>query len=377
MRLVAEDLGRTVLELPVGFKYIAAEMLSGEVLIGGEESGGVGFGMHLPERDALFAAMLVLEALVAGGQPLGKRLEALRDRCGGASHYDRLDLRLPDMDSRRRLEALLGRTATADRGWCCRPGGDHHRWRETATWPKPLADAPFLWNRTAVASVLRGAGCWAGGRSARLGPQLRGGSMSPTLRTLVIASGNRGKIREFEHLLSSLPLRITAQPDGLEVEETGQTFAANARLKAVAVANATESWALADDSGLSVDALNGAPGVHSARYAPTDPERISRLLEALKNHDHRSAHFCAALCLAAPGNGVLLEVQGRCDGQITRSPRGEGDSGMTRSSRWMAPQAPSLRCPRQKRKRTVTGAGPSPCWNRSSAIALQVLRRPG
>ncbi|MGB1196027.1 MAG: phosphoglucomutase/phosphomannomutase family protein [Synechococcus sp.] len=108
MRLVAEDLGRTVLELPVGFKYIAAEMLSGEVLIGGEESGGVGFGMHLPERDALFAAMLVLEALVDGGKPLGKRLEALRNRCGGACHYDRLDLRLPDMDARRRLEALLG-----------------------------------------------------------------------------------------------------------------------------------------------------------------------------------------------------------------------------------------------------------------------------
>ena len=108
MRLVAEDLGRTVLELPVGFKYIAAEMLSGEVLIGGEESGGVGFGMHLPERDALFAAMLVLAALVDGGKPLGKRLEALRNRCGGACHYDRLDLRLPDMDARRRLEALLG-----------------------------------------------------------------------------------------------------------------------------------------------------------------------------------------------------------------------------------------------------------------------------
>ena len=97
-----------MLELPVGFKYIAAEMLSGEVLIGGEESGGVGFGMHLPERDALFAAMLVLEALVEGGKPLGKRLDALRDRCGGASHYDRLDLRLPDMASRRRLETLLG-----------------------------------------------------------------------------------------------------------------------------------------------------------------------------------------------------------------------------------------------------------------------------
>ena len=110
MRLVAEDLGREVLELPVGFKYIASEMLAGEVLIGGEESGGVGFGMHLPERDALFAAMLVLEALVQGGQPLGARMEALRQRCGGASHYDRLDLRLADMESRRRLESLLATT---------------------------------------------------------------------------------------------------------------------------------------------------------------------------------------------------------------------------------------------------------------------------
>ena len=107
MRLVAEGQGRDVLELAVGFKYIASEMLAGEVLIGGEESGGVGFGMHLPERDALFAALLVLEALVEGGLPLGARLDALQQQHGGASHYDRLDLRLADMDARRRLEALL------------------------------------------------------------------------------------------------------------------------------------------------------------------------------------------------------------------------------------------------------------------------------
>jgi phosphomannomutase len=110
MRLVAEDLGREVLELPVGFKYIAAEMLAGEVLIGGEESGGVGFGMHLPERDALFAAMLVLEALVESKTPLGKRMKAIQERCGGEAHYDRLDLRLANMASRRRLEALLADT---------------------------------------------------------------------------------------------------------------------------------------------------------------------------------------------------------------------------------------------------------------------------
>ena len=110
MQLVAEDLGLTVLEKPVGFKYIASEMLSGDVLVGGEESGGVGFGMHLPERDALFAALLLIEALVEGELPLGERIEALQARCGGAAAYDRLDLRLPDMATRQRLEAFLAAT---------------------------------------------------------------------------------------------------------------------------------------------------------------------------------------------------------------------------------------------------------------------------
>jgi phosphomannomutase len=107
MALVAEGLGRSVLEKPVGFKYIAAEMLAGEVLVGGEESGGVGFGMHLPERDAPFAALLLIEALVEGGVPLGQRLDRLQELCGGAAAYDRLDLRLVDMAARRRLEAQL------------------------------------------------------------------------------------------------------------------------------------------------------------------------------------------------------------------------------------------------------------------------------
>jgi phosphomannomutase len=107
MALVAQDLGREVLEKPVGFKYIASEMLAGEVLVGGEESGGVGFGMHLPERDAPFAALLLIEALVEGGVPLGARIDALQARCGGAVAYDRLDLRLADMEARARLEARL------------------------------------------------------------------------------------------------------------------------------------------------------------------------------------------------------------------------------------------------------------------------------
>ena len=141
-------------------------------------------------------------------------------------------------------------------------------------------------------------------------------------RTLVIASGNTGKIREFAGLLEHLPLTVNPQPEGMEVEETGLTFAENARIKARAVAAATSHWALADDSGLSVDALDGAPGVFSARYAESDPARIARLLQELGDTDNRSAYFSAALCIAAPDGSVLVEVEGRCDGVITTTPRG-------------------------------------------------------
>ena len=147
------------------------------------------------------------------------------------------------------------------------------------------------------------------------------------MRTLVIASGNAGKIQEFRGLLKHLPLDVVAQPEGIEVEESGATFAANARLKAVAVAAATGAWALADDSGLSVDALGGAPGVLSARYAPTDPERIAKLLAAMDGRQNREAQFRAALCVAAPDGSVLLEVEGCCQGQITQEPRGDGGFG--------------------------------------------------
>ncbi len=106
MRLVAEDLGREVLEKPVGFKYIADEMLSREVLIGGEESGGVGFGHHLPERDALFTALLLLEAIVADGKCFGEKIDSLHSRFG-SSHFERIDLTLKNMEMRRDLENFL------------------------------------------------------------------------------------------------------------------------------------------------------------------------------------------------------------------------------------------------------------------------------
>ena len=148
-------------------------------------------------------------------------------------------------------------------------------------------------------------------------------------RVLVIASGNAGKIREFRQLLSHLPLSVQAQPEDLAVEETGQTFAENARIKALTVAQATGHWVLADDSGLSVNALNGAPGVHSARFADSDDARIARLLfelEEAKASD-RSAQFTAALAVADPSGKIQIEVAGSCPGMILKTPRGEGGFG--------------------------------------------------
>ena len=146
-------------------------------------------------------------------------------------------------------------------------------------------------------------------------------------RTLVIASGNAGKIREFAGLLAHLPVSLEPQPAGMEVEETGSTFSDNARIKALAVAQATGHWALADDSGLCVDALDGAPGVFSARYADTDQARIHRLLQELGDTTNRQAHFSAALCIAAPDGAVLAEVEGRCPGVITTAARGDDGFG--------------------------------------------------
>ncbi|WP_320677468.1 phosphoglucomutase/phosphomannomutase family protein [Prochlorococcus sp. MIT 1300] len=107
MRFVGEGLSREVFEMPVGFKYIASTMLSSNVLIGGEESGGIGFGIHLPERDALFAALLVLEAIVEGGQPLGERIQALQREYGGSSEFDRIDLKLENMNKKNKIETFL------------------------------------------------------------------------------------------------------------------------------------------------------------------------------------------------------------------------------------------------------------------------------
>ena len=150
---------------------------------------------------------------------------------------------------------------------------------------------------------------------------MRSSSIRPRL---VIASGNASKVAEISAMLDAVGLDVLQQPDGLEIEETGSTYRENARLKACSVARLTGAWALADDSGLEVDALGGAPGLYSARYAPTDHERVHRLLKELGETPYRSASFNSAMALADPNGDAVLEAQGICRGEILTAPDGHG-----------------------------------------------------
>ncbi|MCT0200575.1 non-canonical purine NTP pyrophosphatase [Synechococcus sp. CS-1325] len=155
------------------------------------------------------------------------------------------------------------------------------------------------------------------------GPPCRPGAENRALaqrNELVIASGNPHKVKEITTMLDAVELTVIGQPDGLDIEETGHSYAENARLKAETVARLTGRWTLADDSGLAVDALGGAPGLFSARYAASDRERIARLLKELGDSPYRTAAFHSALALADPGGHTVLEAEGTSQGEILLQP---------------------------------------------------------
>lgn len=151
---------------------------------------------------------------------------------------------------------------------------------------------------------------------------------------LLIATRNQGKIREYQRLLATVPYSLIGLDDAglsFDVEETGQTFAQNAILKATTYARASGLLTLADDSGLAVDALGGEPGVRSSRYAgPTagDPERIAFLLDRLAAvpTSERTARFHCVIAVAQP-SGEVITVDGTCEGIITQTARGSGGFG--------------------------------------------------
>lgn len=142
-----------------------------------------------------------------------------------------------------------------------------------------------------------------------------------------MATGNPGKLREIQQYLTSLDWQLQLKPPELEIEETGDTFATNACLKASEVAKATGEWAIADDSGLQVDALNGAPGIYSARYGQTDAARIERLLQELGEQKNRQAQFVCVVAIARPDGNIVLQSEGICQGEILSAPRGSSGFG--------------------------------------------------
>jgi XTP/dITP diphosphohydrolase len=194
------------------------------------------------------------------------------------------------------------------------------------------------------------------------------------LTKLLIATNNPGKVREYHDLLESLDLAVEVtypSREGLflDVEETGDTFAQNARIKALAYAQVSGMVTLADDSGLEVDALGGAPGVRSARYAgpgASDVDRYRKLLSELDGvpENQRSARFRCAIAIASV-RGQVLEAEGTCEGRIGSSPRGEhgfgydpvfvvtGEGGQT-----MAELDPAAKNRISHRARAMMAAGP-------------------
>ena len=147
------------------------------------------------------------------------------------------------------------------------------------------------------------------------------------MTVLVVATGNPGKLREIQPYLEGLDWELQLKPAELEIEETGTTFRENAALKASQIAIATQQWAIADDSGLAVDALGGAPGIYSARYGATDQDRIARLLRELGAQSNRAAKFVCAIAVAKPDGAIALLEEGICPGEILMAPRGAGGFG--------------------------------------------------
>ena len=157
-------------------------------------------------------------------------------------------------------------------------------------------------------------------------------------RSILIATGNAHKVKEFREMLASDRLQwddLTQHPGYAEVEETGATFAENAALKAAGYATQFSTWALADDSGLEVDAIGGGPGVYSARWAQRhnagqgDAANNATLLRQIEQvpDQQRTGRFVCALALSDPHGRIILSVRETVDGMILRAPRGSNGFG--------------------------------------------------
>ena len=149
---------------------------------------------------------------------------------------------------------------------------------------------------------------------------------------IIAATGNAGKIKEIKKIFSDVNIEILSMGEigiDIEIEENGTTFEENALIKARTISKMTGEIALADDSGLCVDAMGGAPGIYSARYAGADAndlQRIEKLLEELKDEENRKAKFVSVIAMVFP-DGNELTADGEVHGQIAKGVHGEGGFG--------------------------------------------------
>ncbi|MBQ7392727.1 MAG: RdgB/HAM1 family non-canonical purine NTP pyrophosphatase [Lentisphaeria bacterium] len=149
------------------------------------------------------------------------------------------------------------------------------------------------------------------------------------MANVVIATSNAHKVEEYKALMADDSIELQSlldYPGFPDVEENGTTFTENASIKAIAASKYCDAPAFADDSGLEVFALNGEPGIYSARYAPTDPERIAKLLKNLEGKEDRSARFVCVIAIAF--NGEIIETfEGEIRGTIGFEPKGSNGFG--------------------------------------------------
>ena len=147
------------------------------------------------------------------------------------------------------------------------------------------------------------------------------------MKKLYLASKNQGKIQEYKKLLLDINCQLLLQPESIEVEENGFTFKENAIKKASQVSKKTGNYAIADDSGICIYALDGMPGIYSSRYAENDQKRIERVLTELDGEENRVAFFIANICVCSPNGNVILESEAKCFGNIILKPRGKSGFG--------------------------------------------------
>lgn len=148
------------------------------------------------------------------------------------------------------------------------------------------------------------------------------------MKKIVLATTNKNKLKEINSLFKSLlNIEVVMPDEGFDVDETGSTFLENASLKASEAAKRMGLPALADDSGLCVEALDGRPGIYSSRYEKDDDSRIKKLLNELKDTNNRNAHFACAMAISDKNGNIFFSTEGRCDGKIIDEKRGQNGFG--------------------------------------------------